>query len=315
MNTLAPLEKNSPASQFFILMGLFLVCLVVFSVLAIIAAMPFAHISGINDIGKLSNYGDPDVVMGLKMAQVVSAVGSFIVPAFLFSVLASRSKLEYLGLKIPPNFGAMLLVGIIMLAAMPFINWMADLNSRLVLPASLSGLEHWMKDSEAKAGALVQAFLNDKSIHGLFLNLFVIAFLAAVSEEIFFRGVLQKILIAWTKSTHSGIWIAAIVFSAFHFEFYGFVPRMMMGVFLGYIYVWSKSIWIPMFAHFVNNGMDVLLTFLEQRNKVPKNIDQLGTATNDWWQVVASVLLIGVGTFVFYKWMKKKEKPESIPLT
>jgi len=293
-------------------MGLFLVCFVVFQLLGILVAMPFAHISGLYELGKLSDYTNPGTIMGLKMAQIVSAIGAFIVPSFLFAMLVSKKKLSYLGLNVSPTIIALLLAGSIMIIATPFINWMAEINSHLTLPASLSSVENWIKDSEAKATVITNAFLADKSIGGLFLNLFIMAALAAFSEEIFFRGVLQKTIINWTKNVHWGVWISGIVFSTLHFEFYGFLPRMMMGVFLGYIYVWSKSLWVPMFAHFINNGMDVLLSFFEQRNVLPKNIDQAGSAVSDWWQVVASVLLIALLLFVFYKWVKKEEKPEAL---
>ena len=312
MNSKAPLEGSSPASKFLILMGLFLVCFVVFQLLGILVAMPFAHISGLYELGKLSDYTNPGTIMGLKMAQIVSAIGAFIVPSFLFAMLVSKKKLSYLGLNVSPTIIALLLAGSIMIIATPFINWMAEINSHLTLPASLSSVENWIKDSEAKATVITNAFLADKSIGGLFLNLFIMAALAAFSEEIFFRGVLQKTIINWTKNVHWGVWISGIVFSTLHFEFYGFLPRMMMGVFLGYIYVWSKSLWVPMFAHFINNGMDVLLSFFEQRNVLPKNIDQAGSAVSDWWQVVASVLLIALLLFVFYKWVKKEEKPEAL---
>ena len=312
MNSKAPLEGSSPASKFLILMGLFLVCFVVFQLLGILVAMPFAHISGLYELGKLSDYTNPGTIMGLKMAQIVSAIGAFIVPSFLFAMLVSKKKFAYLGLNVSPTIIALLLAGSIMIIATPFINWMAEINSHLTLPASLSSVENWIKDSEAKATAITNAFLADKSIGGLFLNLFIVAALAAFSEEIFFRGVLQKTIINWTKNVHWGVWISGIVFSTLHFEFYGFLPRMMMGVFLGYIYVWSKSLWVPMFAHFINNGMDVLLSFFEQRNVLPKNIDQAGSAVSDWWQVVASVLLIALLLFVFYKLVKKDEKSEAI---
>ena len=136
----------------------------------------------------------------------------------------------------------------------------------------LNGIEIWMKNSEEKAKVLTDAFTEGDSLGVLFLNLIVIALLAALSEELFFRGVLQKVLIECTRNKHLGVWIGAIIFSAFHMQFYGFLPRMLMGAFLGYLFLWSGSLWLGIFAHFINNGMAVLIIWLINKNVIPENI-------------------------------------------
>ena len=180
-----------------------------------------------------------------------------------------------------------------MLVAMPLINWLGELNSHIPLPDTL-------REIEDNATRTEMAFLKDQTIGDFFLNILMFALIAAVAEELFFRGAMQKILIGWTKNIHTGIWITAILFSALHFQFMGFVPRMLMGAMLGYVYIWSGSLWVSIFTHFVNNGVLVFLMYLEQKNLVPEKIDEVGGHEGQIVYVIASAVLLGV--VLFFSW-------------
>ena len=205
------------------------------------------------------NLDNPNTIATLKIIQGLSVLVVFVFPAVLFAVFWTNSRIHYLGITKSPAIGTLVCAGIGMLFAMPMINWLADINQHLDLPEALSGIETWMKISEEKAKVLTEAFTKGTSVGVLILNLIVIALMAALSEEIFFRGVLQKVLIDCTRNKHIGVWISAIIFSAFHMQFFGFLPRMLMGAYLGYLFLWSGSLWPGIFAHFVNNGMAVVL--------------------------------------------------------
>ena len=99
-------------------------------------------------------------------------------------------------------------------------------------------------------------------IGDLVVNLIIVALLAAVGEELLFRGSMQNIFLEWTKNKHAAVWITAVLFSALHAQFYGFLPRMLLGVVLGYLYIWSGSLWLSMLFHFLNNGLAVLFSYL-----------------------------------------------------
>ena len=86
-----------------------------------------------------------------------------------------------------------------------------------------------------------------------------------------FRGCLQTILLKWMRNKHTAIWITAILFSAFHMEFFGFLPRLLLGALFGYFVAWSGSIWPSVWGHFVNNGTAVIVTYLSQHKLI--NID------------------------------------------
>ena len=115
-----------------------------------------------------------------------------------------------------------------------------------------------MRQWEELAEQLTQTLLSSDRIDILLANLFVVAILAALTEECFFRGTLQRILSRFHAKPHVVIWTAAILFSAFHLQFYGFFPRMLLGAYFGYLLLWSRSIWLPIFAHFINNAIAVI---------------------------------------------------------
>lgn len=303
---MAPLLKPFPAaSQFWFLMALFFVGISLFSILAALAAVPFLGIESVEDLrdlpALLSNYNDPKMVNGLRLMQTISALGTFVIPALVFAWMVSSKRMEYLGLIKGINFKQVVLAVLIIIVALPLINLLAAWNSQLSLPESMQGIERWMRNTELEAAQLVEAFLQMNSLTDLFLNLFVIAFLAALGEELFFRGAMQKVLSEWTKNPHWGIWITAFLFSLLHIQFLGFVPRLLLGALLGYLYWWSGSLWLPMIVHFVNNGFAVVLSYLSQRGLIQEGIEDVGNESSDWLYVVLSLALTAGLIFLFRK--------------
>lgn len=218
--------------------------------------------------------------------------------------------MDYLHLNKVGNWGVLLLGGLLMWCAFPLINYLGELNSHMQLPASMQDIQNWMKSKEDEAGALTDAFMAHQSFKGLMLNLFMVGFLAAVAEELFFRATLQQLVIKATGNIHAGVWITGILFSAIHFEFFGFIPRMLMGVYLGYLFVWSGSIWVPIFAHFVNNATVVFLMYLEQRNMLPDKFDQLGTDNSQIVYTIISAVIVTVLLVIIRNVSKKGKELE-----
>jgi len=247
----------------------------------------------------------PNVVLGQKIFQIITAAGGFIVPALLFSLLASRRRLDYLRINSLGKWSLLLLGGVLMLCAFPLINYMGQLNSQMHLPAFMQDIQNWMQSKEDEADTMTNAYLAHQGIKSLLLNLFMIGLVAAVAEELFFRATLQQLVIKATGNIHAGVWITGILFSAIHFEFFGFFPRMLMGVYLGYLFVWSGSIWVPIFAHFVNNATVVILTYFEQKNMLPDKFDQLGTDNSQIIYTIISAVIVAVLLVAIRKISKK----------
>lgn len=194
----------------------------------------------------------------MRMMQLLSAAGTFLLPALAVAWLCSPDPASYLYIKPKVDLKILLLVLISMFLLSPTITLTALLNKQMVLPSFMYPVESWMKAQEALAEQLTNTLLEGKGFLTLLYNLLVIAVMAGITEEFLFRGALQRIIGQWTTNHHLVIWSAAILFSAFHLQFYGFLPRMLLGAYFGYLLYWGRNIWIPVFAHFVNNSFAVL---------------------------------------------------------
>ena len=249
---------------------------------------------------------DPSMIMMLKITQAISALLIFILPAIFFVLFTSEKKLSYLkmgGFNILQGAAALLLV----FAAMPLINWSGELNSHLSLPEFMSGLENWMKAKEESLKELTKIFLEMNTVGDLIVNIIIVALLAAVGEELLFRGALQNVFVEWTKNIHFSVWVTAILFSALHAQFYGFIPRMLLGVVLGYLYIWSGSLWLPILFHFLNNGMAVLFAFLAGKGIIPAETETVGSGDSPIYLVMASAVICAGLLYYIYR----KQPPPS----
>ena len=145
--------------------------------------------------------------------------------------------------------------------------------------------------SEEQAGKITKLLLGSTAVSDLLINLLVIAIIPAIGEELLFRGVIQKQFIALTESKGAAVVLTSLLFSALHMQFFGFLPRFALGVLLGFLYVWSGSLWLPIMAHFFNNATAVILVWLAARQGIPFNPDTLGTEPGQDLLLGGSVLL------------------------
>ena len=250
--------ENKPFTQFILILSLCLISVIVFSLIGTFLA---AIIYGFNPL-EINNLGDPIFIEGMKLMQLFSAVGLFVIPPLVYGLVSAKKPLQKLGLQAfpkPINYG---LVLIFMVVLTPFLSWIIELNSNMVLPDFMSGIEKWMRNSERSAEQMTKAFLTFNGVGSLIYVLLIVAVVPAIGEELLFRGVLQRIFINWTKNAHFGIWISAILFSALHMQFFGFFPRFLLGLLFGYMFYWSNSLWLPILGHFINNGTVVVGAFL-----------------------------------------------------
>lgn len=172
-------------------------------------------------------------------------------------------------------------------AALPMISMLADWNNGIELPSFLASVEEMMRQMEEQAKVLTERFLQTSSVGMMVANLFVMALLPAICEEMMFRGWLQRVL-GKSVNYHTAIWVSAFVFSAIHFQFYGFIPRMLIGAALGYLYHYTGSLWASILAHFVNNAAAVVIAFLSYNGYTNIDFDLIGTG-DTWYLSVASL--------------------------
>lgn len=169
--------------------------------------------------------------------------------------------------------GLLLLSGLLIIAIMPANSWVIDVNTKMNLPEFLSGFENWAKAKEDSLRELTQYLTKFNSVGELVLGLLIFALIPAIGEELVFRGIVQKQLIRWVKNPHVGIWVTAIIFGAIHLQFYGMLPRTLLGALLGYLYWWSGNIWVPILGHFMNNGFTVFLLYLVQQRNIDFDVE------------------------------------------
>ena len=175
------------------------------------------------------------------------------------------------------------------------------------LPEKFSAIETWMRNKEASAQLITDQLLNVHSLGALVLLIFVIGILTGIGEEALFRGLLQKLLWEKTGNKHAAIWIGAIIFSAVHFQFFGFIPRMLLGAFFGYLLVWSGNIWLPITAHFFNNSITVVFHYIENQGYELSYFEKLGTIENGTWDIaIYSLILFILCSYTLYKYLQKK---------
>ncbi|MBC6491145.1 type II CAAX prenyl endopeptidase Rce1 family protein [Flavihumibacter stibioxidans] len=210
------------------------------------------------------DFSKPGVVSALKMIQGILTVVIFLVPSLLFAYLSDQRACRYIGCKKPVPLNFWWLGFMLMLLAFPAASWLNQLNQQIQFPEWMKSTELSMRAAEENAGRLMKAMLDMKGPSDLIAMLFLIALLPAVCEELFFRGVLQRLFIQIFRRPWTGIIITAVLFSAFHGQFLGFFPRLMLGVLLGAIYWYSGSIWPGIIAHFVNNALQVVYVYRDK---------------------------------------------------
>jgi membrane protease YdiL (CAAX protease family) len=227
----------------------------------------------------------------------------FLLPALFLAFLWSDKLVAYLTLNSKIRWVDIILVSLLMLVLIPFVNLLASLNNQIVMPEALKSLELWMRNMEKSVTISTQSLLNITGIDQLALNILLIAVLPALCEELFFRGIVQKVL-SERKHFYLAIWLTAILFSAIHMQFYGFFPRMLLGALFGYLLLWSGSIWLPIFAHFINNAVVVVFYYLRFNNFVLVDLDSIGSGDSWWLGMISGITTAGV-VYVLFKRHKR----------
>ena len=210
----------------------------------------------------------------LKYVQLILATFVFIVPANAYSRLFSDNTIVFFEFK-KPSVLYLFFAALLWLFTLPIISFLADLNNKIAFPTSFASLENSFRLAEARAENATRFLLNINSLSGLMVNLLVIAVVAALAEELIFRGIIQKLLFEQSKNIHLAIWLTALVFGLFHLQFFAIIPRIVLGAALGYTFYWSKSIWVPIFFHFINNAGIVLASYLYQQKIITADPNEI----------------------------------------
>lgn len=285
------------AIKLLVLVTLALFSMTFFTAITALLLQPVFGINLIQDPDPLINFEHGNTLAAFKFLQVVQAVTLFIIPALIFPWLCGENTADYLKAKKAPSFSLIFLVLLIAYFSSPMVELANQLNQKMSLPDFLNRVEEWMRMKEDQMAELTKAFLKMDTPGQLVFNLFMIAVLPAIGEELLFRGVLQKLLIDSSRNPHAGIWVAAIVFSALHFQFYGFLPRMFLGVLFGYLFYWSGNIWLPIAAHFINNSTVVVVSYLFQHKFINFDVDKASQVSIEAYVACFAISTLLIITF------------------
>lgn len=222
----------------------------------------------------MDDLSNPEMLAALRTMQVLQGLGMLVVPSVVYLWISS-SWAQVKKLFAIPNRQAVMLSVVFFMVAFPFVNFIAEWNASWQVPSFLG---EWLRAKENDAGELTELFLAMPTVGLLLFNLVMIAVIPALGEELIFRGIVQQGL-SKRVNPHLAIWLAAILFSAVHVQFFGFVPRTLMGVAMGYLFFWSGNLWYPVIAHFTNNALAVGMAYGIQHKSIDAALENSGTGT------------------------------------
>lgn len=226
----------------------------------------------------------------LRIGAVVQDVVMLVLPAVATAMIVTRNPGGLLAVDSRPSVRLLFWALAAMIVSMPAMSYIIELNASVTFPEPLRPLEQMLRQMEENAAGSIQFMMGPHTIGNLIMNILIIGLFAGFAEELLFRGALQRLLQSTRMSPGMAVWLAAIVFSAVHFQFFGFLPRVLLGAFFGYLLLWSGSVWLAVAAHAFNNVMYVLLTYLTGSGD-----PQIGSAGVAPWvfPMVSAVLTAG----------------------
>ncbi len=284
--------------QFGILIGLFGAGLILAIIIQLFFALSMVNLGDLmsgNDKALLQAMTLPENINKVRWMQMLGTFAMMFLPAFFFALIVSKKPLEFFGLNKPTNTNLILLVIAIAVTALFLSGGLGELNKLIPISKKWELKFKKMEDTYADQ---VMMLANMKSIADYFISLLMIAILPALFEELLFRGTLQQLLIGWFKKPHVAIFVTSFLFSLIHFSYFGFLPRLALGLMLGYIFYFSKNIWLSMLMHFINNG--VAITALYFATSKGEDVKKVMDESYPLW-VAGITLILALYLFKLYK--------------
>lgn len=217
----------------------------------------------------------------LRIATLINDLIMFVIPPVICALLYTSRPAEYLRVGTAPKLIPLVLAVGTMICSIPMMNMIIEWNEGLTLPSSLASIETWMREAEERAGDTINVLMGGNSIGSLIMSILIVGVLAGFSEELFFRGGIQRLLVSGRINPHVAIWLTAFLFSAIHLQFFGFFPRLLLGAFFGYLLYWSKNLWIPITCHILNNTIVATVTWTTAKGtSAPSALNDIGTLSS-----------------------------------
>lgn len=310
-NLLISDRKQSSIWQDFVALSLvFIVCLFVFSIISQLLFKLF-HISpAALQSEEMLKQLEPSQINQLKLIDALTRIGLLGLPAWLTPRFMHKKASGFLQLNRGFVLNDLLILAAFTIICYPFLESLITWNANLHLPGFFASAEEWMRNKEDGAAILLEQFLNTTRFSTFLINLVVIALLPAVFEELFFRGLLQNLVYKWTRKIHLSILLTSFLFSAIHLQFFGFFPRLMLGIMFGYMLYWTKSLWLPILFHFINNGLTVTFVYFNAIGKTDIDIENTMN-TNNLVSIISFALAAAFFLLLAQYYQRKKKKTDA----
>ncbi|MDE6803168.1 MAG: CPBP family intramembrane metalloprotease [Muribaculaceae bacterium] len=241
----------------------------------------------------------------LLWQSIVQSIMAFIVPTLVVERCLGYSPMNFSGLSERPAITDILWVLVIYICGYTALGQIIAYNEALHFPESLKGFEQTLRSWEENAAATTSLILDTSTVGGLIAGILVVGVLTGLAEEVFFRGGIQSILARSGCNIHIAIWGAAVIFSALHMQFFGFIPRLLLGAFFGYLLYWSGSLWPGIFAHALNNSLYVTAVWLEKRGVMNQEVLETVVVSQGFpWLALCSALVSVIVISVAMRSMK-----------
>jgi uncharacterized protein len=299
--------QYSLTSKLLLLFGICVLGMVFFSIIGIIIGMSITKLPMNELLEGMKKPEGKEMWSFLMIIQGISHLGSFWIAGLAYLKWIERKNFDSLS-KVSLSTLIIPVIILLVIFFLPLNEFFIRMNDSMVLPKAMEGVQTWMKQLEESAAAQTKFIMDFTSVPQLLIAFIVIACFAGVGEELIFRGIIQNLLHKKFQNYHTAIWVSAIVFSAIHFQFYGFVPRMLLGALFGYLYVWSANLWVPIIAHITNNGFVVIMMYLAKIGVVKTDIEKLETPIS-----VTLLFTLLFGGLVWYIFKSKTENIENEP--
>ncbi|MFN3487889.1 MAG: lysostaphin resistance A-like protein [Emticicia sp.] len=269
-------RENPAASSLLVIIGLFLIgFLFIGGVVQILVMLSFGV--SLSDMGNIGgNFSKlPNAWLAIILGQGFGSFFGFIGSAWVYWKIIEKKSWQDLNFAKVPTLAVFGMVVLVEVAFMGFNGWLQELNKGFVFPESLQGLESLLKGMEDKLAETTKFFTDFTSFWQFLLAFLVIAVIAGIGEELIFRGLIMRKILLGTGNPHIAIWVSAFIFAVIHFQFYGILPRMMLGVLFGYFYLWTGNIRVPIFAHIFNNGFAITIIYLHNVGIVKTDLESI----------------------------------------
>lgn len=276
----------------------------VFQLIGVLLGILLFDVS-LDDLTKLDGDISGKVMAAVKLLQIIGALGTFVFSSFLLSFFYTGKWFGFFPFKRKMDLRAAILLAIIMIASLPFVNFLTDFNLHLKIP--FDGIEDYFRQLEEQTESLMMKLIKADNLGQLLLNLFMIAIIPAVGEELVFRGLIQKHLTDLFKNAHIAILVAASIFSLAHFQIYSFLPRFFLGLILGYSFFYGKSIWYPILAHLVNNALGVTFYYFYMKDSSMESIEEIGSMEMMPFTAILSLITVAGLLYIWVRMVKTIE--------